>query len=72
MSNTNEAQDKTGMHSYELYKESDYLRGLEIMEEMRIRSKEYSMDRFPADDEQEENKPAERHNTMSNGTRNIR
>lgn len=69
MSKHNEAQDKTGRHSYELYKENDYLRGLEIMEEMRIRSKEYSMDRFPADDEQPELKPANRHNNEDNGTR---
>ena len=42
-------------HSYEEYLESLYL----------------SRKRFPADDEHTETKPAERHNTMNNGTRII-
>lgn len=42
-------------HSYEEYLESLYL----------------SRQRFPADDEHTETKPAERHNTMNNGTRII-
>ena len=42
-------------HSYEEYLESLYL----------------SRQRFPADDEHTETKPAERHNTMNNGSRII-
>ena len=42
-------------HSHTEYLESLYLRGRQ---------------RFPADDEHTETKPAERHNTMNNGTRN--
>ena len=47
-------------HSHTEYMESLYLRG-------RTRKPQ----RFPADDEQPETKPAERHNTMNNGTRII-
>ena len=43
-------------HSHTEYLESLYLRGRQ---------------RFPADDEHTETKPAERHNTMNNGTRII-
>lgn len=51
---TDEERDAILECSHELYLESRYLRGLDSVNERKAGDK----DRFPADDEQEESKPA--------------